>query len=54
MMPDSHNVTGPRPMPLREGPRHTAAMLRRPRCGRRATLDAAPALKPRFTDWALI
>ncbi len=39
---------------LREGPRHGAAMLRRPRCGRPAVIDAAPPLRPRFTDWALI
>ena len=54
MMNEPHPPASARPAPLREGPRHCAAMLRRPRCGRRANLDAAPVLRPQFTDWALI
>ena len=39
---------------LREGPRHGAAMLRRPRGGRPMMTEATPPLRPRFSDWALI
>ena len=39
---------------FREGPRHGAAMLRRPRGGRPMMSEITPPLRPRFNDWALI
>lgn len=54
MTTEPHHPISACPPPRRDGPRHAAAMLRRPRCGRRADLDAAPILRPQFTDWALI
>lgn len=47
--------SGPAPrMAPRDDPRHGAAMLRRPRTGRPAAPETAPALRPQFNDWAMI